>query len=202
MNTFTSKDIAKAANKIAEYTGKKSAALCEADAKLGDGDLGITVATGWREIADHADEFPEDVGLVFMACAKCFQRVSSSSFGTLMATGLMSAAKVCKGYKNIEYSEISGLVSDALDKIKARGKGHLGDKSLLDSLHAIATQTKGLDDPKAIMHSAENAAANTIASFRSRPNKLGRARMFGDKSIGLDDPGQLAILETIKSLSG
>ena len=36
------------------------------------------------------------------------------------------------------------------------------------------------------------AASETLDAFRDRPNKLGRARMFGERTIGLDDPGMLA----------
>jgi phosphoenolpyruvate---glycerone phosphotransferase subunit DhaL len=39
---------------------------------------------------------------------------------------------------------------------------------------------------------AQNAARETLAAFRDRPNKLGGARMFGERTIGLDDPGMLA----------
>src|SRR5438093_1098010 len=39
---------------------------------------------------------------------------------------------------------------------------------------------------------ALKAASETLDAFRDRPNKLGRARMFGERTIGLDDPGMLA----------
>jgi dihydroxyacetone kinase-like protein len=44
------------------------------------------------------------------------------------------------------------------------------------------------------------AARETVESFRARPNKLGRARMFGDGSIGLADPGQLAFCLIVEAL--
>jgi len=33
------------------------------------------------------------------------------------------------------------------------------------------------------------------------PRVIGRARMFGENSIGLDDPGMLAILEMVNAIS-
>jgi len=42
---------------------------------------------------------------------------------------------------------------------------------------------------------------STLDEFRDKPNKLGRARMFGEKSAGLDDPGMLAIQEMVSALS-
>ena len=28
--------------------------------------------------------------------------------------------------------------------------------------------------------------------FRDKPNKIGRARIFGERTIGMDDPGMVA----------
>jgi dihydroxyacetone kinase-like protein len=39
-----------------------------------------------------------------------------------------------------------------------------------------------------------------LNTYRDRPSKLGRARMFGDKSIGLDDPGMLALRRVVDAL--
>ena len=39
---------------------------------------------------------------------------------------------------------------------------------------------------------AQTAVRETLEAFRDRPNRLGRARMFGERTIVLDDPGMLA----------
>lgn len=41
---------------------------------------------------------------------------------------------------------------------------------------------------------------NTLTEFRQKPNLLGRARMFPEKSIGLDDPGMLAIKVIVEAI--
>ncbi len=200
MADFTTTDLRTAAARIADHADAVKDALCEADAKLGDGDLGITVAAGWREIADNADGFPDDVGKAFLECSKCFQRVSSSSYGTLVATAFMSAAKACKGREAVPFAEVASLTRGACDAMMARGKGNLGDKSVLDVMDAAATVSEGADTGAAVHAAVLAAAADCVATFREQPNKLGRARMFGEKSIGLDDPGQLAALEMIRAL--
>ncbi|WP_148297030.1 DAK2 domain-containing protein [Candidatus Sodalis pierantonius] len=40
----------------------------------------------------------------------------------------------------------------------------------------------------------------TLAAFQQRPNRIGRARMFAERSIGLDDPGQVALLRMVEAL--
>jgi hypothetical protein len=73
---------------------------------------------------------------------------------------------------------------------------------VLDSLDAIATATAGLSDPSAILRAADEAATRALDDFRDRENRLGRARMFAEKSRGLDDPGMLALRRMLDGLVG
>lgn len=195
--TIDSKAIHAALVRIAGYTAEASAELCEADGALGDGDLGITVSKGFAE-ASTAD-LPADVGLALLEVAKAFQRVSASSYGTLVATAFMSAAKSLKGKTEIPASDIPVLVAGARDAMIARGKGALGDKTVLDSMDAISTAISDTGAEK-MLEAAIEAASATVKNFSGKPNKLGRARMFGEKSIGLPDPGQLALLRIVEGL--
>ncbi|MFD0979793.1 dihydroxyacetone kinase subunit L [Tropicimonas aquimaris] len=201
MAEFTTASLRAATKRIADHAESVAAMLNEADGRLGDGDLGITVSKGWREIADNAEGLPADLGKAFMECAKCFQRVSSSSYGTLVATGFMSAAKACKGREAVPFAEVSDLLAGACEAMMARGKGNLGDKCVLDSMDAMARATAGLDEPGALQAAAEAAAAETVEAFTPQQNKLGRARMFGEKSAGIADPGQVAALEMVRALA-
>ncbi len=197
MVEFTTKDLGIALRRIAEAAETFAPELNAADGALGDGDLGITVSKGFAEARDAA--LPSDVGLAFMECAKAFQRVSSSSYGTLVATAFMSAAKACKGREAVDNAEIPDLLKGALDAMMARGKGQLGDKTVLDSLSATESAVRG-KAPSEMLDAAIQAAETTLQSFREQPNKLGRARSYGDRSVGLLDPGQLAFTRIVESL--
>lgn len=198
---FTTSDLRAAAARLAAAADSAQAELNALDGQLGDGDLGITVATGWKEVAGDAAAMPEDVGMAFLAAAKAFQRVSSSSYGTLTATALMAAARKTKGCTEVPWSEVPVLVGAARDAMMERGKGALGDKSVLDALDAVAKAIDGMDDPKTMTAAATAAADKAMDEFRGRPNRLGRARMFGDKTIGMDDPGMRAFVVLLAGLA-
>jgi dihydroxyacetone kinase-like protein len=189
-----------AAPRLAAAAEAAAAELNAVDGQLGDGDLGITVSKGWREVADGAAALPADLGLALLACAKAFQRVSSSSYGTLTATALMAAAKLTKGKTEVPWSEVATLIAAGRDAMMARGKGALGDKSVLDGLDAVAKALSGLDDPAAMVTAASRATDEALTAFRQMPSRLGRARIFAEKSIGLDDPGMLAFRRTLDGL--
>jgi dihydroxyacetone kinase-like protein len=175
--------------------------LNEADGVLGDGDLGVTIENGSRALADAAAGLPDDLGMAFMALAQAMNRAASSSFGTLLATGLMSAAKASKGKTSVPWSEVGDLLDAARAQMQARGRSELGWKTVLDPLDAVAKATKGVGDPAAMLAAARQAIAETLDAYRDKPAQTGRARIFADRSIGLDDPGMLAFRVLVDALT-
>ena len=189
-------DLKAAAERLRDAMEREADALNAADGALGDGDLGVTLRRGSRAIAERIDEMPEDdLGRALMVAAQAVTKVSSSSYGTLMATGLMAMAREVKGQGMIEPAQLSALVAAARDRMMERGKAELGGKTVLDSLDAIAGALEEGRDPVAAAEDAQRA-------FRDRPATVGRARIFAEKSVGMDDPGMLAMTHIVRALAG
>jgi dihydroxyacetone kinase-like protein len=112
----------------------------------------------------------------------------------------MAVAKSSKGRTAIAWSELSATVRMAREAMQARGKANLGDKTVLDALAAIETATMGLDEPAAELAAAREAVVAVLEEFRSRPNKIGRARVYAERTIGLDDPGMVAVQMMLDAL--
>ena len=176
-------------------------ALNAADGALGDGDLGITLKRGMELVTEAADNLPDDIGQALLQCAQAFTKSSGSSYGTLMATGLMSMAKELKGETSVAASRVSGLTAMARDAMQARGKAELGGKTVLDSLDAIASATADKHKADEVASAAAQAVDDALDTFRDRQATIGRARMFGEKTIGMDDPGMLAMQTIVKALA-
>ncbi len=66
---------------------------------LGDGDLGVTMVRGSRQLLEirEAEHDSDDWGMALLKCAQAFTKTSGSSYGTILATGLMAMAKQKKG---------------------------------------------------------------------------------------------------------
>lgn len=175
--------------------------LNAADGALGDGDLGVTMTRGMALVAEAAPELPDDLGQALLRCAQAFTRSSGSSYGTLLATGLMAMAKATRGREAIEVGELAALVAAARDAMIARGKAALGGKTVLDSLDAVARALDGASDPAAAAAAARDAARTALDDFRDRPATVGRARIFAERSRGMDDPGMLAMSLIVAALA-
>jgi dihydroxyacetone kinase-like protein len=170
------------------------------DGALGDGDLGVTMSRGMHSLAAELPALPDDLGMALLKCAQAFTKVSGSTYGTLLATGLMSAAKKLKGQSVMPWGEMSALLAEALDGMMRRGKGALGEKTVLDALEAARAAVAGLSDPQQMALAADEAVAAALERLRQQPAKQGRARIFGDKSVGRDDPGMVAFKRMIEAL--
>lgn len=168
------------------------------DGQLGDGDLGVTLVNGFRNLQGIKDDLPDDLGRALFAMAKSVTAVSGSSFGTLLATALMASGKQVKDTSAADWSELPALLQAAQDAMIARGGANLGDKTMLDMMDKVISTLDGLQTPDEMLPAAKDAARQTLDAFRDKPNKIGRARVYAEKSIGLDDPGMMAIARMIE----
>tara|TARA_B100001109_G_C18798545_1_gene443740 strand:- start:332 stop:922 length:591 start_codon:yes stop_codon:yes gene_type:complete len=161
-----------------------------ADAKIGDGDLGITILHGLEEINNSMSKFTDDLGYNFMICSQAFVKKSGSSFGTLIAFSLMNISKHLKGKDKCSHEEIIDIFEIVLQTILERGKTKLGDKTIADTIDLIIKKLKVSNDYKSVFI---NASKDALENFKGKKILIGRARMFNEKTKDLDDPGMFAI---------
>ncbi len=170
------------------------------DGQLGDGDLGATLQKCAANIRTGLATPPADMSGVFKACAQACTKASGSSFGTLLAVAFLTATKQTAGRDSLPWSEVPALLTAVLDAMSARGGAKLGDKTVLDTLDATRTAIAGLDDPAAQHAAAVKAVDACLDRFRPEENRIGRARIFAERSKGLDDPGMVAFRHMLASL--
>ncbi len=161
-----------------------------ADGKIGDGDLGVSILHGLEEVNNNINKFSNDLGANFMLCSQAFVKKSGSSFGTLIAFSFMNISKNLKGKSECNHNDIIFIFETALKTILERGKTNLGDKTIADSLDLII---KKLKDNKDYSNVFKSATKQALEDFKGKKIKIGRARMFENKTKDLDDPGMFAL---------
>ena len=161
------------------------------DGQLGDGDLGITISKGLKEINENLNKFEDDLSKIFLLCAQCFTKASSSSFGTLVAISFMTIAKKTKGKTVLGVTDLPELINSVIEAVSSRGKSNIGDKTFIDSLNEISNTL--LNNENITGESIYKASENALVKFKGKECKIGRARMFAEKSKELNDPGMYAL---------
>ena len=166
-----------------------------ADGKIGDGDLGVTILHGLEEVNNNIGKFSDDMGTNFMICSQAFVKKSGSSFGTLITFSFMNISKKLKGKTECNHEDIVDIFETALKTILERGKTNLGDKTIADSLDLIIKKLKDNQNYSEVFKSATKQA---LDDFKGKKIKIGRARMFEEKTKDLNDPGMFALNKLTK----
>ena len=112
----------------------------------------------------------------------------------------MTSAKRCAGRASLGRTELAALLTDIVNVLSARGGAALGDKTVLDGLQAVAQALATAPQDAALRPVARLAIRDALDAFRDKPNRMGRARMFADKTIGLDDPGMVALQRMVDAV--
>ncbi len=166
--------------------------LIELDAQNGDGDLGISMDTGFRAVSAFAREADEpDLGRLFMKSAKALNEASPSSLGTILSFLMMGMAKALKGKTDADADEAALAMEAGLNLIMEKAGSKRGEKTILDALGPGVDALKagaGLPLRERLKAAADAAAAGSESTRRMRAVH-GRAAYYGDKSLGVLDGG-------------
>ena len=167
-------------------------ALNAADRMLGDGDTGMTIAQVVAAWQAAGPSLPPDVGVALLALGREAGRASGSSLGAVLAMGLSAAGRSVRGKEALARDDVVTALAAAAATIAERSGASPGDKSILDSLLRLQRDLAATGDAANLLDAAAAAAAAALGEFRGRESRIGRARMYGAKSVGHDDPGMLA----------
>jgi dihydroxyacetone kinase-like protein len=193
---------------VLEYAAKAMAenrtVLTELDNVIGDGDLGITMEKGFTAAVETARELSaEDPGSIFMKAGMTMSRDAPSTMGTLIATGLMRGGKAVAGKQELSASDMKVFLAAFLQGVMDRGKAKPGEKTLVDVLVPAveAMESFTTDNAAMIWKQAEEGAARGVEIAKTLEAQHGKAAVFREKTIGLEDPGGRAIYLLIKSFA-
>lgn len=198
MKEIPAKDIPKLFQGVGDIFLEKKEELCEMDANMGDGDLGLTMSKGFKELPnlllENMDE--ENIGVMFMKAGMKMAAVVPSTMGTLMASGIMEGGKRLKDKKSIAGEELVAFLEGFAEGIKKRGKCERNERTLLDAMIPAFEEAKiALEEGKnlkEIMDKAVLGSKKGVEETRNMLPKYGKAVVFSAKALGIADQGAVA----------
>ena len=168
--------------------------LVSLDQQNGDGDLGISMSSGYEAVKNYVIASEErDLGKLLMKCSSVFNEAAPSSLGTITAFGFMGMAKALKGKEEATFAECADALDAGLNKIMEKAKSKPGEKTILDALYPAIEVLKNSDgsDKVAALKSAAEAAAEGSENTKNMKSVHGRAAYYAEKSIGTLDGGSV-----------
>lgn len=190
-------DVIEMFESVATIFAEKKEELCEMDAAMGDGDLGLTMSKGYAALPDllRDNSGEGDIGKMLAKSGIKMSSVVPSTMGTLMSSGVMAAGKALKGKTSLEPADLVIFYRAFADGLAKRGKTQLGDRTILDALDAGAVKATSVDPAEgflAIARAAVMGAQEGVEATKDMIPRYGKAAVFAAKANGIADQGAVA----------
>lgn len=204
---LTRKDLCQIVEKVLAVLMENMDSLNELDAKIGDGDHGLSMVTGFRAVAELVRAEPTlSLRDILVKGGQQFNEAAGSTIGILMYSAMREAGNVISEEREtLGLAELALMLDAAVQAIMKRGKSQLGQKTILDSLVPAASalsqslRTDKTDENAAILAAIEAARAGA-ESTREMISTIGRARWFSERTAGVVDPGAMSGYLIVKAL--
>lgn len=185
---------------VAAIFAEKKEELCEMDANMGDGDLGLTMSKGYGALPQLIRDNTEagDVGKTLMKAGMKMASVVPSTMGTLMSSGVMAGGKALKGCAAMDGAALSKYLTAFAEGIANRGKCQRGNRTILDAVGAAADAAaaviaaNGAASLQEVIDAAVTGAAEGVEATKTMVPVFGKAAVFAAKAAGIPDQGAVA----------
>lgn len=191
---------------MSECIIKNEVPFCELDAYAGDGDFGMSVSKGFRQLRREWNDILEekvcDIGEFLDACSLIIMECCGGASGPIWGSAFRAAGKEAKGKQKLTAEEFAVLLQEAVTGIQKTGEysfgrgAVVGDKTLIDALVPCAdvwTENAGNKTLKELFQLSADAAVNGAKMTEKIVARMGRAGTVGKRSIGYPDAGAFAL---------
>ena len=187
MNEIKSSDWTAILQSVAQVMTDNADHLCEMDARMGDGDLGLTMKKGYCALPEIYVGLEEaDMGKRLSKSGMKMSSVVPSTMGTLMSSGWMEGGKRLVGKETVDAAGYAAFLRGFADGIIKRGKCAPGDRTVLDAVQpaAEAAEKAGLKTPAISVIGPVVELKNTLSWFGQ-----GEAQVWQGCGVRRQGPG-------------
>ena len=189
-------------DKMSECIIKNEVPFCELDAHAGDGDFGMSVAKGFkqlkREWQDILANCSNNIGEFLDACSMVIMEYCGGASGPIWGSAFRSAGKKVGDKIELTSKDFADMMQAAVSGVQKTGERSfgrgavVGDKTLVDALAPCADKIAELanDDSMDIIEILKEGAKAAVEGAKSTEKiaaRMGRAGTVGDRSIGYPD---------------
>ena len=168
--------------------------LTEIDSKFGDADHGLTMAKIAGAIAQAVEEAEGGIQSMLDDAAMAVMVLNGGSAVPLWNTWLDGLQEAAPEGDEVSTGELQTMFAHALEALSDISGAKVGDKTMMDALipasQAIAAYS---GDEAGLFAAAAQAAQNGAEESKKFVSKFGRAKSYGEKTIGTPDAGAVSM---------
>lgn len=190
-------------DKMSEVIIKNEVPFCELDSHAGDGDFGMSVAKGFKQLKREWKQIlleeHKTIGEFLNACSLLIMEYCGGASGPIWGSAFRAAGKQVSEKTELTVSEFAEMIQAAVRGIQATGERSfgrgavVGDKTLIDAL--VPCADAWIDCAKVNINFKEafeigaKAAVEGAKKTEEIVARMGRAGTVGDRSLGYPDAG-------------
>ena len=167
--------------------------LTEIDSHFGDADHGVTMTKIAQAIAGSIPSAGGIKGMLEDAAMEVMM-INGGSAVPLWNTWLDGLAEAAPEGEELDAEGLKHMLGHSLEELSALSKAKVGDKTMMDAL--IPATEAALACPgseEEMLRAAAQAAAEGAEASRNFVSKFGRARSYGEATIGTPDAGAVSM---------
>ena len=189
-------------DKMSEVIIENEVPFCELDSHAGDGDFGMSVAKGFRQLkCEWKDILAEEnmtIGAFLGKCSMVIMEHCGGASGPIWGSAFRAASKLIGDKTEIGKEEFAEMMQATVKGIQTTGERSfgrgaiVGDKTLIDALVPCAdawTEHLGEMNLRELFTCGAEAAVNGAKETEKIVARMGRAGTVGERSIGYPDAG-------------
>lgn len=177
------------------------ARLTEIDSHFGDADHGLTMTKIAGAITEALQGCDGSISDVMTAVADAVGELNGGSAVPLWNSWLAGMAEAAPDAEEIDASQLKEMFAAGLEEFDFMSGAAVGDKTIMDAL-APATEAIGeAQTEEDVFTRAAQAAAQGAENTKNFTAKFGRAKSYGEKTLGTEDAGALSMAFFFKGMA-
>ncbi|EOP73900.1 dihydroxyacetone kinase subunit DhaK [Bacillus cereus] len=215
-NVITLNNMIYLVDKMSDIIIKNEVPFCELDTHAGDGDFGMSVAKGFKQLKREWSSIVEQdnvtIGSFLDGCSMIIMEHCGGASGPIWGGAFRAASKAAGEKRELTAKEFAEMLQAALQGIQSIGERSfgrgavVGDKTLVDALAPCVdswfdSASNGTDVKTAFEKGAE-AAVKGAEYTKEIVARMGRAGTVGERSLGYPDAGAHALGVIFTEISG
>lgn len=159
------------------------------DAVLGDGDHGTAIVQAMSAVVEAAGKGTEFKAMLSDMGFNVMLQVSGST-STLLGGFFLGMSDEAEGTE-LDADAVKNMFAGGLAGVRKQTKARRGDKTMMDALVPAVEAMLAVDsrDIKVILEAGARAALQGAEATKDMKANFGRARNYGERSVGYADSG-------------
>lgn len=184
-------ELAKRLKNACESVKAAENTLTEIDSKFGDADHGLTMSKIANAISQAVDESEGGIQDMLDNAAMAVMVLNGGSAVPLWNTWLDGMQEAAPAGDEIDIAGLKAIFAGAFEALDEMSGAKVGDKTMMDALIPASEAIKSYagNDEQELFAVAAQAALDGAEASKQFVSKFGRAKSYGEQTIGTPDAG-------------